>query len=370
MKLTCQPSALLLGYIITTCTTHGALATIIPPFPNGVPGSGYGCDNTCDGGDVNYVIRASLEVYKIKGSSKSRDFDADASAFTRTFKGDSVSSPFCYGMSGTDGPLGPCLTVNPNQTIYIKIINDMDNGTALLKQGRTQLEILQTLSGNPNTNSSGYLGTQFSTVVEENVPGFETSFDVVNIHMHGMQVVPHLFHPQGTGDPAAEWISIHPTNENPEQRCHCYVFDIPADHPMGTFWYHIHRHGSASIQGWQGMAGLIEVGNASIPGSPRNDLERQGVTRHEPMVLWEWVISKNNQWEGDPTGNTFFEGAFYDIFSNLTGVTFTLLNNNEFQPTIDLQVNETVHVPLLCAQTSTGKATLSSPLLRRCPVFN
>lgn len=120
---------------------------IIPPFADGVSGSGYGCDRTCDGGDVNYVIRASLETYEIKGTGKA-GFETegiDVSAFTRTFTGIAdKSSPFCNGGDdGTTGPLGPCMTVNPGQKLYIRIVNDMDDGMERLKQQMTQLEIVQ-----------------------------------------------------------------------------------------------------------------------------------------------------------------------------------------------------------------------------------
>jgi len=27
-----------------------------------------------------------------------------------------------------------------------------------------------------------------------------------------------------------------------------YVYNLPPDHPAGTFWYHSHRHGSTALQ--------------------------------------------------------------------------------------------------------------------------
>jgi hypothetical protein len=72
--------------------------TVKGPYSDGVPGSGYGCDNPCNGGDVNYVMEAKLQSYTIKGSKnlglgKSGN---DVKMFTRTFEGiASQSSPFC-----------------------------------------------------------------------------------------------------------------------------------------------------------------------------------------------------------------------------------------------------------------------------------
>ena len=38
---------------------------------------------------------------------------------------------------------------------------------------------------------------------KQDMPGWDVSFDDVNIHFHGMQIVPHLFYPQGTANPVS-----------------------------------------------------------------------------------------------------------------------------------------------------------------------
>jgi FtsP/CotA-like multicopper oxidase with cupredoxin domain len=67
------------------------------------------------------------------------------------------------------------------------------------------------------------------------------------------------------------------------------VFQIPEEHPQGFYWYHIHRHGSASVQTWQGMAGLLFVNG---PESPEVELAAQGITRMEPMGMWQWKVDR------------------------------------------------------------------------------
>ena len=92
-------STICLFLLLLTSSSVGA-TTVKGPYPDGVPGSGYGCDNPCDGGDVNYVMEAKLQSYTIKGS---KDIEGlgdtggnDVQMFTRTFVGDaSQSSPFC-----------------------------------------------------------------------------------------------------------------------------------------------------------------------------------------------------------------------------------------------------------------------------------
>lgn len=48
-----------------------------------------------------------------------------------------------------------------------------------------------------------------------------------------------------------------------------YVYDIPADHMGGTFWYHAHHHGSTLLQVSTGGFGLIVIddGNDQLPAN-------------------------------------------------------------------------------------------------------
>lgn len=85
---------------------------------------------------------------------------------------------------------------------------------------------------------------------DHNVPHM---LDTTNLHLHGMEIVPHLFQPVGTADPHAAMIAIQPGAEME------YVFQIPDDHPPGLYWYHPHHHGSTVVQAVSGMAGGIVV---------------------------------------------------------------------------------------------------------------
>ena len=48
-----------------------------------------------------------------------------------------------------------------------------------------------------------------------------------------------------------------------------YVYDIPADHMGGTFWYHAHHHGSTFLQVSSGAFGLILIDDG-LDGLPAN----------------------------------------------------------------------------------------------------
>src|SRR5688572_16278892 len=56
-------------------------------------------------------------------------------------------------------------------------------------------------------------------------------YNDTNLHTHGLWVSP-------SGNSDNVLISIKPGEQ------FRYEYDVPADHPAGTFWYHPHRHGS------------------------------------------------------------------------------------------------------------------------------
>jgi len=69
----------------------------------------------------------------------------------------------------------------------------------------------------------------------------------INLHTHGLTVSPLLY-----SDNIFREMNPGTTNNN------VYVH-IPQDHPSGTYWYHVHKHGSATFQFLGGMAGFLIV---------------------------------------------------------------------------------------------------------------
>ena len=67
-----------------------------------------------------------------------------------------------------------------------------------------------------------------------------------NIHYHGLHIPP-----TGSGDNV--FLEVSPGES------HTYEYQIPEDHPAGTFWYHPHKHGLVAEQLFGGLAGLFIV---------------------------------------------------------------------------------------------------------------
>ena len=115
-------------------------------------------------------------------------------------------------------------------------------------------------------------------------------FNTTNLHVHGLQVIPHLFAPVGTSDPASRMIAIG------SGQSLTYDFQLPDDHPAGLYWYHPHHHGSATVQVGGGMAGLILVKGAidEVPeiAAAHDELLAIQNIKINPLVggqgLWGW----------------------------------------------------------------------------------
>lgn len=82
-------------------------------------------------------------------------------------------------------------------------------------------------------------------------------FNGTNLHTHGLWVSP-------TGNSDNVLLSIDPGASFQ------YEYNIPADHPAGTFWYHTHRHGSTALQVASGMAGALIVRGSRVPSRTTN----------------------------------------------------------------------------------------------------
>lgn len=83
-------------------------------------------------------------------------------------------------------------------------------------------------------------------------------FNTTNLHTHGWHISP-------TGNSDNVLLELGP------QTTFDYEFNLPKDHPAGTFWYHSHRHGSTALQVSSGMAGtLIVEGNRPLRDKPKN----------------------------------------------------------------------------------------------------
>jgi FtsP/CotA-like multicopper oxidase with cupredoxin domain/peroxiredoxin len=97
--------------------------------------------------------------------------------------------------------------------------------------------------------------------------------NTTNLHTHGLHVSPK---------PPADDVFREIL---PGASCD-YLYDIPTDHPSGTFWYHAHKHGSTALQLASGMAGALIVEGGL------DDVPEIKAAREYVMVLQQFMITE------------------------------------------------------------------------------
>ncbi|MGZ5615440.1 MAG: multicopper oxidase family protein, partial [Methylobacter sp.] len=179
-------------------------------------------------------------------------------------------------------------------------------------------------------------------------------FDVINLHTHGLHVSPN-----SPSDNVL--LSIYPqdTPYSPLDQCrqesgkaNCvtghfnYSYNLPANHPSGTYWYHAHKHGAVSMHLADTFAGAL------IVEDPKHGLESLPPVQaaKEQVVMLQEV-----QYDGGHAGTAAdpYQITCMSVYGNATGCAFggsplpapkTVNNaisvNGQFQPSISMRTNE------------------------------
>jgi len=142
---------------------------------------------------------------------------------------------------------GPTLSVKPGDTLDINLVND--------------------LPPNPTVQRGNF---------------FPHDPYSINLHTHGLEVSP-----LGISDNIFR--VMEPGTTNPME------VKIPKDHPSGSYWYHVHKHGSVTFQLLGGMAGFIIV-----RGGPGTLDALPSIKKAKDLVMAFQEIRT------DLTGNTLF----------------------------------------------------------------
>ncbi|MEM6251588.1 MAG: multicopper oxidase family protein [Cyanobacteria bacterium P01_D01_bin.156] len=143
-----------------------------------------------------------------------------------------------------------------------------------------------------------------------------------NLHFHGLHISP-----TGTGDNV--FLEISPGES------HTYEFQIPEDHPAGTFWYHPHYHGLVAEQLFAGLAGLFIVRGAL------DDIPEVKAAKETALVLKDLAL--------DRRGNIPNPGHMAQMTGRIGDL---LLANGQLNPEIKVAQGELLRLRLLNASPS------------------
>jgi len=202
-------------------------------------------------------------------------------------------------------------------------------------------------------------------------------YNDTNMHSHGLWVSP-------SGNSDNVLLSINPGVDFQ------YEYNIPADHPAGTFWFHPHQHGSTAVQVGSGMAGaLIINGNRKPTVLDNGDLDTllySGATPFpEKVMLFQQVPyacfsadMKTFTWDckKDQTGvvesikqfdpGTWATSKRWTSINGLVLPTIPVAQSGEVERwrLIHAGVRETIQVQFVKKVVSTKPAALTAGLIR------
>lgn len=211
---------------------------------------------------------------------------------------------------------GPTLRVRPGGRMVVTLVNDLALPDSALSP-RHPVECASTVHG-----GAGHMPP---SVPPMPMPAAQLW---TNLHTHGLQV-----------SPAANGDNPFVTLKAGES-C-TYDIPVPDNQPPGLHWYHPHRHGSTSKQGWSGLAGAIIV-----EGGLDTVAALRGV-RDRVIVLQEiWTDERGRVPQAMPIP---VAGPVPFSTIPVTRSSFTYTVNGQVRPEIDIRPGEVQRWRLLNA---------------------
>lgn len=194
-------------------------------------------------------------------------------------------------------------TIEPGVTAQLRAYNKQIPGPMIVTKAGVTLKVRVTNSL-PANQSSGWDGNM-------DVPH---DFGNTNLHLHGLDIAPHIFEPLGTMDPTAPMIAIGPREYKD------YPFVIPDDQSPGLNWYHPHSHGSTAVQAVSGMAGGLIVKGAI------DEVPEIKAAKDYPLVVQDLGLFQSDQpgvdyYDYNPKQNAIWQtfGGYVSIYDPKTG---------------------------------------------------
>jgi len=188
------------------------------------------------------------------------------------------------------------------------------------------------------------------------------AFTVTNLHTHGLHVSPDapsddvliLVGSSNVADPD-DHSKTGPATFYDGQ--FSYRYDVPDTHPVGTFWYHPHKHGSVSTQIATGMAGALIIRSGEDDKDFDQLLSEQcNITEADERVLVFTTI--NYMAENNRPDHAVFDPLLYatgDTVSKGCPVTkdtpdqTVMLVNGAYMPTLTMKKGEMLRLRIVNA---------------------
>ncbi|HEY6814235.1 MAG TPA: multicopper oxidase domain-containing protein [Croceibacterium sp.] len=181
---------------------------------------------------------------------------------------------------------------NPSTGSYDKVRLRSYNGTDVSPTAPYVSPTIEIRPGETiRVNLNNKLPADPSCTADSHSPDTPHCFNGTNLHTHGLWV-----NPSGNGDNVL--LSINPGVQFQ------YEYNVPGDHPSGTFWYHTHRHGSTALQVSSGMAGALIIRGDRKPTTERHgDIDTLIADAPERVLVMQQIQYACLDAQGNPKTN-------------------------------------------------------------------
>lgn len=157
------------------------------------------------------------------------------------------------------------------------------------------------------------------TAIPDDSDNKPRGFNVTNMHVHGVHVSP-----ESPSDNILLLVGY--------QQSEHYVYQIPKDHPPGTYFYHAHFHGSVSLQVASGMAGALIIESEGEEGL--NSIPEIAAAKEQ--VICFQTQRFETEWSKNLLGSSIGVCENYDLLNTYGDIYI----NGQLKPTITMRPGE------------------------------
>ncbi|MHB8267024.1 multicopper oxidase family protein [Bradyrhizobium sp.] len=147
------------------------------------------------------------------------------------------------------------------------------------------------------------------------------SFNITNLHTHGLHVAPSG--PPYMPESDNVFVEIAPGASQD------YEIKIPPNHPSGTFWYHAHLHGTTAVQVSSGMSGALIIEGGDATNGELKTIPEIAAAKEQIFLLQQLVFGPDGKLDD-------FQSGFIDNPDWARNTTV----NGQLVPTLTLRPGE------------------------------
>jgi len=231
-----------------------------------------------------YGLKAFESAKVVEPTSREKTYELSAEFVTTTIAGCKTSLRSYNSPANAPRPflVGDTIKARPGDTLYIRLTNNLPD------RGKHD----DFPQHPPPPDHAGHF-----------------SFNLTNLHTHGLHVAPNG--PPGKPESDNVFVEIAPGTSQD------YEIKIPPNHSSGTFWYHAHLHGATAVQVSSGMAGALIIEGGDAANGELTTVPTIAAAKDRTFVLQQLVFGPDGKLDDFKSG--FIDNDNWDRHTTING---------------------------------------------------